>query len=170
MCSVLMSGMLVLVTPSICGFDVSGFRPRHVDLQPWGLWCSPFRRRVPRSCVDAPCDARELLNVWRCDRVRSCVRPVDAAFDMTAGRYGDARRGSISSKRARSPLTRCGFPAPDLSDLLSLRSTTSSHLPTSRRWRLVPLMRLLPWSVPGSPLFSLPWPRSRAPSYWRERR
>lgn len=52
------------------------------------------RKGRPRWC-------RWFLNGLRCDRVRSCIRPLVAAIDTAAGRYGDARIGCRPTDRAR---------------------------------------------------------------------
>ena len=56
----------------------------------------------------------------------------DAALFMAAGRYGDARIGSISSCRARSALNRHGFPHPDLSDHCPMQFADLLTRPTDR--------------------------------------
>ena len=39
---------------------------------------------------------QEVFSVGLCDRVRSSVRPFNAALQEAAGRYGDLRIGSLS--------------------------------------------------------------------------
>ena len=51
-----------------------------------------------------------------CDRVRTFVRPQDAAFPKAAGRDGDQRIGSKSRLRAFCSQVLTGFPNPDLFD------------------------------------------------------
>ena len=47
----------------------------------------------PRWC-------KRFLNFRACDRMRSCIRPLVAAVDTAAGRYGDARTKGRSTNRA----------------------------------------------------------------------
>jgi len=59
---------------------------------------------------------QEVLTLAACDRVRSSVRPRDAAFSEAAGRDGDQRIRSKSRERALCTETLSGFPNPDLFD------------------------------------------------------
>ena len=52
------------------------------------------------SSVVAAHDARSFKTDVACDRVRSSVRPLNAAFSEAAGRYGDLRIRSKSVRRA----------------------------------------------------------------------
>jgi hypothetical protein len=70
------------------------------------------------------------------DRVRSCVRPGNAALSHAAGRYGDVQTRRRSKKRALSSLTLIAFPGLDLSDQFALTVPRPPSSPTHQRKRL----------------------------------
>jgi hypothetical protein len=89
----------------------------------------------PRDCrrlhVWMPRFMQVALNVSACDRVRSCVRPLNAAW-ITAGRHGDTRNRRKSTRRAFRSWSLGAFPDPDQTDHLPLPFTTSSHAHLSK--------------------------------------
>src|SRR6056297_2440850 len=93
------------------------------------------------TCVDAPSDASENSSfVWADGRVLTCVRPLDAAFDMPRARMEIRRIGSTSPPRALWRLSpTSGFPDPVSFD----RSPITRNLPSfhPRRPRRQPLLQ-----------------------------
>ena len=64
------------------------------------------------TCVDAPC-AREIFGRRSArDRVRTCVRPADAVFDMPLARMVFADRVQIKAARSKALCCRLVFPIP----------------------------------------------------------
>ena len=95
-------------------------------------------RKPPRRkpCVDASRCARKILTFLTCDRVRSCVRPLCAAFHMP--RAGMEIRGSGPNQLRRAQvgaLASPGFPDPDLIDHLPMLVIAFLTLPGGRLWQ-----------------------------------
>ncbi len=98
--------------------------------------------------VDAPGSASWISDImWHAVRVRSYVRPLDAAF-IRRGPVWCSWIGSKSLPRARSPASGAGFSDPVFNDLLPLCCLSSSpHQPGSSADQAV---RAVP-AAPGIP-------------------
>lgn len=102
-----------------------------------GGWILLFQSRIHlrkplcrKPCVDASRCARKILTFLACDRVRSCVRPLCAAFHMP--RAGMEIRGSGPNQLRRAQvgaLASPGFPDLDLIDHLPMQVIAFLTLP-----------------------------------------
>ncbi len=110
--------------------------------------CPGHRFRQFPAYVDAPGSASWISDImWHAVKVRSYVRPLDAAF-IRRGPVWCSWIGSKSLPRARSPASGAGFSDPVFNDLLPLCCLSSSpHQPGSSADQAV---RAVP-AAPGIP-------------------
>ena len=98
-------------------------RSGHIDNVPYlsHLW-------IP-LCLQAD------FELFGCDRVRSSVRPFDAAFRMPLAGMGDTRFGTMTHFRVRHPVRKTGCSEPDLADHLPLlfKASLTSRLTDQSR-------------------------------------
>ena len=126
-------------------------------------------RRCSRFCGCRP-KCKKFLTSQVCDRVRTSVRPLFAAFSEAAGRDGDQRIRSKSNLRALCSQRLTGFPDPDLFDHFA----HSCHRLLTRPWHRSSqiYMNIMPnLQVPDlcNPRVSSASPRFGAPFCWPER-